>query len=138
MTIRRDYLLRIIDEFFKFLSKILKLREAKEFQQALALIEETSKTLLKTELSEFTEGEESILTTIKNKELTYDQIEILAELLKVKADIELDLYHNFSAIKAYEKSLELFGYIQASSHNYSLERVNKIRDLNFTLTQLKG
>lgn len=138
MTVRRDYILRMIDEFFKFLSKILKLREAKEFQQAQALIEETSKALLKTKLSEFVECEESVLILSKNKELNQDQMEILAELLKVNADIELDLYHNFSAIKLYEKALELFEYIQSTSHNYSLERIKKIQDIIFTLTTLKG
>jgi hypothetical protein len=138
MTIRRDYLLRIIDEFFKFLSRILKLREAKEYQKALALIDETSQTLLKAELSEFLESEEPILTIIKNKQLSTDQVEILAELLKVKADVELDLGYNLSAIKIYEKSLELFGEIQKTSRNYSLERINKMMDINFTLTKLKG
>ena len=138
MTIRRDYLLRIIDEFFKFLSKILKLKGAKEYQQAFALIEETSQTLLHLQLSEFLDNQEPILNMVSNKSLNLDQIEILAELLKVKADIDLELNNNFSAINSYVKSLDLFEHIQSSSKNFSLARIDKIKDINFTLTSLKG
>jgi len=138
MTIRRDYLLRIIDEFFKFLSKILKLKDAKEYQQAFLVMEETSQTLLHAGLNEFTEIQGLILPFVSGKGLTMDQIEILAELLKVKADIEMDLFNNFSALNLYEKSLELLQHIQSNSKNFSLSRIEKIDDIRDILAGLKG
>jgi hypothetical protein len=138
MTIRRDYLLRLIDEFFKFLAKILQLRTEKQYQKALDLIDEASATLLHTDLSEFMEDDEVIRNLIESKSFNLDQIEILAELLKIKADINLDLYNNITAIRLYEKSILLFNHVQSSSKNFSLERIKKMDEINYTLINLKG
>jgi len=138
MTYRRDYLLRLIDEFSKFLSKILQLQGEKHYQQALELIDETAKTLLHLNLNDFVNDEEAVMKSIENKLFNFDQLEILAELLMKKGDIYLDMVNNFSAISCYEKSLYLFEYLQIHSKNYSVERVRKMEDINFTLMNLKA
>lgn len=137
MSVRRDYLLRIIDEFFKFLAKILKLKADKQYEQALKLIDEAALTLLKKDLNEFIEKEETE-SIINEKLLTLDQIEILAELLKVKADISLEQNLNFTAFNLYTKSLFLLNHVQATSKNYVKNRVEKIDEVTDALRKLNG
>jgi hypothetical protein len=138
MTIRRDYLLRLIEEFFKFLSKILKLKEEKHYQQALALIDETSLSLLHIDLTGLMTDEISFSKITQDKALSLDKIEILAELLKVKAEISDETNAIFSAINLYEKSLFLFEHVQVTSNDYSMSRANRIQEITHSLLNLKG
>lgn len=137
MAVRKDYLLRIIDEFFKFLARILKLKAEKDYEQAFQLIDEASLTLLKRDLNELIEKDGEIESVIEEKSLTLDQIEVLAELLKVKADINLELSNNFTAINLYTKSLYLLNYVHTASKNFSTSRVDKISEINLVLMGLK-
>ena len=138
MSVRKDCLLRIIDEFFKFLARILKLKAEKDYDQAFQLIDEASLTLLKRDLNELIEKDGEIERVIKEKSLTLDQIEVLAELLKVKADINLELSNNFTAIHLYTKSLFLLNYVHNVSKNFSTSRVDKMSEINLALQGLKA
>jgi hypothetical protein len=138
MTIRKDYLLRLMDEFFKFLAKILQLKSEKNYQQALALIDEASQALLHLDLNELAQNEEKFSMLTTGGKLSHEQIEVLAQLLKAKADISLETYNNFTAINLYEKSLFLLEHLQVVSKDYSLPRINLMREVNYHLMNLKG
>jgi hypothetical protein len=128
----------MIDEFFKFLARILQLKGEKQYQQALALINEATQTLLHMDMNELDSNEYDISRIIGDKKLSLDQLEVLAGLLKVKADIHLDTNNTFSAISQYGKSLYLYEYVQDTSRDFSLERVNLIKEINLALVNLEG
>lgn len=136
MTIRRDYILRIIEEFFKFLARILKLKGEKQYQQALDLIDEASQSLLHLALDEVENPEFDISLLVAGKGLNLDQLEILAKLLKVKADIQIDMGLRFSAIRHYQQSLYLLEYLQNTSKNFSMERVELMKEISLMLKDL--
>lgn len=138
MPVRKDYILRIIEDFFKFLAQILHLKGEKQYQQAVALIDEASMSLLHLNITELEKTESDISKVIGEKQLNHDQIEILAQLLKVKADIYKETSARFSAINLYEKSLYLFEYVQNVSKNYSLERINQMGEIKLALKDLEG
>lgn len=137
MPIRKDYLLRIIDEFFKFLAKILQLKSEKQYQQAFVLIDEASQALLHKDLNELTEKDGEIERIIEEKLLNLDQMEVLAGLIKVKADINVEMSNNFTAINLYQKALLLLNTVQLTSRNYSITREQNIMELNNALSALK-
>jgi len=137
MPIRKDYLLRIIDEFFKFLAKILQLKSEKQYQQAFVLIDEASQALLHKDLNELTEKDGEIERIIEEKLLNLDQMEVLAGLMKVKADINVEMSNNFTAINLYQKALLLLNNVQLTSRNYSITREQNIMELNNALSALK-
>jgi len=137
MPIRKDYLLRIIDEFFKFLARILQLKSEKQYQQAFVLIDEASQALLHKDLNELTEKDGEIERIIEEKLLNLDQMEVLAGLMKVKADINVEMSNNFTAINLYQKALLLLNNVQLTSRNYSITREQNIMELNNALSALK-
>ena len=137
MPIRKDYLLRIIDEFFKFLARILQLKSEKQYQQAFVLIDEASQALLHKDLNELTEKDGEIERIIEEKLLNLDQMEVLAGLIKVKADINVEMSNNFTAINLYQKALLLLNNVQLTSRNYSITREQNIMELNNALSALK-
>ncbi len=132
---QKDFILRIIEEFFTFLSRILKLKSGKEYEKALELIDEAAKYFLKINLNEVVQNgqlNEEILST-----LSFDQLKILAELLKVKADIFNETNLRFSAVSNYQFSLGLYEHIQSSSGNYSVEVADKILEIKRILVDYK-
>jgi len=84
---QKDFILRMIEEFFKFLGQILKLTSEKRYDEALAAIDQAAHQFLKIDIDKIADSED-LQDDIFNKNLlSTDQLTILAELLKVKADI---------------------------------------------------
>jgi hypothetical protein len=138
MSVRRDYLLRLIEQFFKFLAIILRLRNEKQYEQASALIDEAGQKFLNIEMNTMVSSDmDTFIKHVDEKSFTLDQFEILAELLKAKAEISVDTNHQFTAINLFDKSLYLFEQINEKSKNYSLLRVNKMVEIRQTLNSLR-
>jgi len=134
---QKDFILRMIEDFFRFLSVILKLKGEKDYKQAFEVITETSEKLLKIDIIALSETEDDLGDFVLNAAYQPKQIEILAELLKIKAEIHLELNQVFSALNAFEKSLQLYDQCQTQSKNYSIDRVKKITDINLQLDRLR-
>ncbi len=124
---QKDYILRIIEEFFRFLGQILKLKSEKEYVRALDLIDQASKNFLKVNLNDIVINEQLDKEILSN--LNFDQLRILAELLKAKADIFNETNSHFSATSYYQLSLGLFEYVHEGSKNYSVDIADRIYEL---------
>lgn len=134
---QKDFILRMIEDFFRFFSIILKLKGEKDYEKAFEVITETSQKLLKIDIIALSETEEDFGDFLLNTQYPPEQVEILAELLKIKAEIHLELNQIFSAMNAFEKSLQLYEHCQAHSKNYSLDRVKKMTDINIQMDRLR-
>lgn len=134
---QRDYLLRMMEDFFRFLSILLKFKENGNYPKALEIIQEASEKLLKVNVNEFTEHEELFLTFLADSEKSPEMIEVMAELLKVKAEIHLEQHQIFSAIHAYEMALKSFQEWEMRSRNFSQEKNNKMAEIRYQLEQLR-
>jgi len=133
---QRDYILRMIEEFFKFLRQILKLTSDKQYDEALALIDQTAQRFLKVELDDIVNHEDVRIDILENHVLSNDQLTILADLLKAKADIYRETNHIFSAISHYQLSLDLYEQVQKESTNFSLDIANKMDDLKLLILNI--
>ena len=138
MTFQRDYILRIIEDFFKFLAIILKLKSEKLYQQALDATDETCEKLLHLNISHIESEDYDISKATEEFGLNSDQTDILARLLKVKADIRLEMGNRITATRLYEKSHYLLEWLQNTSRNFSIERANLLLDIHRHLNGLKG
>lgn len=127
----------MIEDFFRFLSIILKLKAEKDYSQAFEVITETSEKLLKMDIIALSENEEEFSDFMESTTLQPEQIEILAELLKTKAEIHLELNQVFSTMNCFDKSLQLYELCQSQSKNYSIDRVKKMTDINLQLDRLR-
>ena len=134
---QKDFILRMIEDFFRFMSIILKLKVEKDYEQAFEVISETSQKLMKIDIKALSENDEDFENLLLNTSYPPEQLEILAELLKIMAEIHLELNQIFTAINTFGKSLQLYEQCQSQSKNYSIDRVKKITELNLQLDRLR-
>lgn len=138
MTFQRDFILRIIEDFFRFLAVILKLKSEKQYQQAFDAIDEAGEKLLHLDIKLLESEDYDISQATEAFGLNSDQTEILARLLMIKADIQLEMGNRITALRLYEKAKYLLEWLQSTSKNFSIERGNLLLDIYRNLNTLKG
>lgn len=130
--IRRDYLMRLIEQFTEALNRLLKLKENKDYKEALDLIGETYKKLLGFDLLFINSvGTDDLISIISTDGIPdADKCIIIATLLKEEGDVyeaenQKDMSH-----KRYLKSLDIFlrgllsgGEIKMDISSYQLEKI---------------
>jgi len=129
----RDYLIRQFEEMGFFLAsliqRILKLKAENRLEQMESAVREELIQELKLDIEHIVMLEnEEFLSLIKTNFTSYDQLEKLADILKVLGQ---EIEHSFTLTKAnyLRKSLFLFSHLQNSSTNFSYERKVKIEEL---------
>ncbi len=140
--IRRDYLMRLIEQFTEALNRLLKSKENKDYKEALDLIGETYKELLGFDsLFINSVGTDDLISIISTDGIPdADKCIIIATLLKEEGDVyeaqnQLDISH-----MRYLKSLDIFlrgflseGEIMLDTNPYDLEKIiNKLGEENLT------
>lgn len=135
----RDYLIRQIEEMGLFLSilfrRILKMKEENQQEQMAAAVREELIQELKMDIDQVIMLEDDeFLSIIKTYFTSSDQLDKLADILKVLGQ---DVGQSFSLTKAnyLKKSLFLFTHLQETSSVFSYERRSKIRELQELLRQ---
>lgn len=129
----RDYLIRQFEEMGFFLAsliqRILKLKEENQLEQMEVAVKEELFRELKLDIDQIVMLEnEEFLCLIQENFSTGDQLEKLAEILKVLGQ-EIGHCYTLSKANYLRKSLFLFEYLQNSSANFSYERKVKIGEL---------
>ena len=136
----RDYLIRQFEEMGLFLAillrRILKMKEENQQEQMASAVREELIQELKLDIDQviMLENEEFLLL-IKNYFTSSDQLEKVADILKVLGQ---DSGQSFSLTKTnyLRKSLFLFSHLQEVSSVFSYERRAKILELQKTLLEL--
>ena len=136
----RDYLIRQFEEMGLFLAillrRILKMKEENQQEQMASAVREELIQELKMDIDQVIMLEnEEFLSLIKNYFTSSDQLEKLADILKVLGQ---DSGQSFSLTKTnyLRKSLFLFSHLQESSSAFSYERRAKILELQKTILEL--
>ena len=129
----RDYLVRQFEEMGLFLAgllrRILKMKEENQQEEMQAVVREELFQELKLDVEQFVMlDNESFLALVKTHFTSEDQLEKLADILKVLGE---DIDHSFTVTKAnyLRKSLFLFLNLQESSTAFSYERRVRILEL---------
>ena len=133
--LRKDYIQRMIDEFAKVLGHVIGLKSINQEQLALEELRKGYKTyfgldadhLAKLSTAEF------LPAILEKKELKPQQLEALAQALKVEGDI---LHESLPPLanELWEKALSLFLYLEKTDNaTFSLPRKNAIAELRAKL-----
>ncbi len=137
----RDYLIRQIEEMGLFLAillrRILKMKEENQQEQMESVVCEALIQELKLDIDQLVVLEDDdFLTVIKEQLISEDQLEKLADILRV---LGMENQRSFSPTKTnyLRKSLFLFVHLQETSTVFSYERRVKILELQEIL-RLKG
>jgi hypothetical protein len=125
---QRDYFLKLTQLFTKLLARLMGLKEKGEFSKAVEEIKDHYKSLFELEASDIRniENEVGWIEYIKSqKHLKPEQLDVLAQLIKVDGDFQEGVHSK----SLYRKALELLLYLNDKQKLYSLEREELIKEL---------
>ncbi len=127
--LQQDYIMRLIAEFFKALERLLNKREPEMRREAL-------KEMYQQYVGDYsffhTADMDSIMREMENHEADKRiyKLEMLAELFFVDADLSPYPVNQ----ELLEKSLALFRYIDSHSRTFSIQRLQKIAEIEKKLS----
>jgi phosphoglycolate phosphatase-like HAD superfamily hydrolase len=129
----RDYIMRMIEVFAKMVAAILGLREKGELDKARALVEEAYDTILKVNSGEIKAYDEEQWKQFCSQR-SPEELEMLADLLKVEGEIMLDSGKPEGVCQLLFKALQLLKLVEAQSGSFSVTRFDKITELEQKLS----
>jgi len=136
--IQRDYIMRMLQDFFSMIAKLLRLKmEEPDMTLVQERINEMYKQFFRHSADHFyTMEQEALLEELTNDKLSeteqFAMIQMLAELLFQDGLIKIDRVEKISLL---EKSLFLFKYLDSNSKTFSWDREQKIDDIHNILTK---
>lgn len=122
---KKDYLLKLLQQLDEALKKSNQLREQGEAESALQVTKDTYQKLLGLNIENYVE-ESSPEKLLKEKSFEFDELNVLAELLKEEGDIYYEDGHLQKAKFKYVQALEVFAYLNREEKVFSFEREAKI------------
>lgn len=135
---QKDYILRVIEQLFKFLAAVLKLIKKGEYTEASEMLENSYYDFLKEDAAFFRNIPEDKLTQklLHEHNYTNGHIEILAELFNAEAELELAQNKKAGSLEYSRKALLLFEFIDTEMKTYSAERIGRIEALRKRISEL--
>ena len=130
---QKDYIMRMIEAFAKMVAGIIGLIKKGDPDGALASIKETYDTILKINPEELYQYDDPEWYKFCN-ERTFDELEMIAELLKLEGEIRIDTGNSEEGLRLLYRSLELYQYVDGQSGTFSVVRFEKISSLKEELS----
>jgi hypothetical protein len=128
---QKDYILRMIEMFGEMLAGIFGLIRKRRYEQASQAIKNTYVELLRKNASDILKVDANKLPETLQRDFNFNQqqLEIVAGLLYAEAELNYR-QKNFQDSKSnFQKSLTIFKYLDAEQKTYSMERLNRISDI---------
>lgn len=122
---KKDYLLNLLQQLDEALKKTNQLRGEGEAESALQITKDTYQKLLDFNIDDY--GDEPFLEELlEERSFEFDELNVLAELLKEEGDIYYET-ENYQKSKAkYGQALQVFAYLNKEEKVFSFEREAKI------------
>lgn len=132
---QRDYILRMIEEFAKFLAAITGLKAGGNLEEALKKIDEAYNELLEVNPKMIKSLSEDEVLDYFQKEKEYDnqQLNMVAELLYQEGMIYVEEGDPVSARNVLEKSKILIGYLMDNDSTFSFDWYEKLHEIDHAL-----
>jgi hypothetical protein len=132
---QRDYILRLIEEFAKFLAAITGLKAGGNLEEALKKIDEAYNELLEVNPKMIKSLSEDEVLDFFQKEKKYDnqQLNMAAELLYQEGMIYVEEGDPVSARNVLEKSKILIGYLMDNDSTFSFDWYEKLHEIDHAL-----
>lgn len=132
---QRDYILRMIEEFAKFLAAITGLKAGGNLEEALKKIDEAYNELLEVDPKMIKSLSEDEVLDYFQKEKKYDnqQLNMVAELLYQEGMIYVEEGDPVSARNVLEKSKILIGFLMDNDSTFSFDWYEKLHEIDHVL-----
>jgi hypothetical protein len=130
---QKDYIMRMIEAFAKMIAGIVGLIKKGDPEGASDRIVETYDTILKINPVDLYQYDDSEWYQFCN-EKTLEELEMIAELLKLEGEIRMVSGNSDGAYRLLFKSLELLKYVDVQSGTFSVLRFEKISSLEEKLS----
>mgnify|MGYP003563505464 CR=1 FL=1 len=132
---QRDYILRLIEEFAKFLAAITGLKADGNLEEALKKIDEAYNELLEVNPKMIKSLREDEVLDYLQKEKEYDkqQLNMVAELLYQEGMIYVEEGDPVSAGNVLKKSKILIGYLMDNDSTFSFDWYEKLHEIDHAL-----
>jgi len=133
--LQRDYILRLIEEFGKFLAAITGLKLEGKLEEALKKVDETYKELLEIDPKVVKSLNEDEVLPFFQEEKKYDnkQLNMVAELLYQEGMIYVEEGDPVSARNVLEKSKILINYLMDNDSTFSYDWYEKLGEIDHAL-----
>ena len=126
---QQDYLMRLLEQFSKVLAKIIGLKEKRNNNKAIEIINEAYASLLKTDNLEINKS----VTRELIEKFNDEQLNIIGDLLFEEGEICLIEGRISDGQLKLKKALELYQYLDEKQRTFSLDRENKIQKIKIFL-----
>ncbi|MBC7862732.1 MAG: hypothetical protein IAF38_07130 [Bacteroidia bacterium] len=127
---KNDFILRLLDEFAKFMGILSGLKREEEYKQAEVAVDEALKKFTQTDLEYLLSFEPSKLIEelVVKKKFTEDMLHVTAELLYQTALIKQSNKTEEDLLKYYIRSLALFKFLQTNQQKvFSMEVLQRVQ-----------
>jgi hypothetical protein len=133
--LQRDYILRLIEEFGKFLAAITGLKLEGKLEEALKKVDETYNELLEIDPKVVKSLNEDEVLPFFQEEKKYDnkQLNMVAELLYQEGMIYTEEGDPVSARNVLEKSKILINYLMDNDSTFSYDWYEKLGEIDHAL-----
>ncbi len=138
--IRKDYILRMIEEIAKVIAAILGLLKDGKTQQAQKLYSEALKRAFDLEEDRVLDMEVDQLRAVFENQFgeSFEGLEIIAGLLVRGGDIHLANGNEGKSEICYLKALSLYNLVEMESGIYSINRQFEMKKLTQLIDEIKG
>ena len=135
---QKDYILRLIEQFFKFLAEVLNLIKKGEYSEASDRLESSYYEFLREDAASFHNIPEDTLTQklLQEHNFTNGHLEILAELFNAEAELKFARGDYPGSLAFSRKSMIIFEFIDKEYKTYSEERIKKMEEIRKRITKL--
>ena len=133
--IRKDYILRLVDEFGKFLAKIARLRLEGDYDDALKLIDDIYQGMLNAEpkVLKSIDTDKLVEYLQQEKKFSNQYLKMIAELLFEEGHIYIENGDPISARNVLEKSKVLIEYLMENDATFSFDWYDKLTAIDNAL-----
>lgn len=133
--IRKDYILRMVEEFAKFLAKIVGLKQEGKFNEALKKIDDVYQGMIDLDPAVLKSiGADELLDFLQNeKKYNNIYIKIIAELLFEEGQIYIESGDPVSGRNVLEKAKVLINFLMENDSTFSFDWYEKISAIDRVL-----
>jgi tetratricopeptide (TPR) repeat protein len=126
--IRKDHLLKLLQQLDEALKKISGLKHEGNTESALEVVEQSYAKLLGIGIPD-QEDEQFLNKLLGEKALEFDELNVLAHLLKEEGDLYFALDDHEKSLTKYHQALDVFEYLNKEEKVFSFEREAKISEI---------
>jgi len=135
--IRKDYILRMVEEFAKFLAAIMGLKDEGKYEEALKKIDSVYTGLLNIEpVTVKAISTDEVLDFLKTeKKFTNQYLNMVAELLYEEGMIYAEMGDPVSTRNVLEKSKVLINFLSENDQTFSYDWYEKLKNIELILEE---